>query len=755
VAELERSRNASSGAPKLTTAPRIGILCGHAMHKSPTLVVGAIAALSWLGACHAPVKSATPSPAHAAASKSSARAADPRSKRPLSIADFYLTASVGAPVIAPDGKSIVFSVRHTELDQEKAWTELWLVHSDGSGLRQLTASGNNDSEPSFSPDGKTLLFVSTRKGGSQLWTLALGGGEPRQLTKFAPGLAGPVWSPDGRWIACASELWPACSIDAACNDKADQDKDGDKLEVYTSEGLLYRHWNAWEDGKRTHVVLVDAASGDVVKDLTPGDHDAPPFSLGGDRGYAFAPDGRELCYVSNHDAVQALSTNSDLWTVAIDSDGKSPRNLTASNHGADGAPLYSPDGRWIAFIRQATAGYESELKQLCVLERATNTVRELTSRANFDDWVSDMRWSADSKSLYFGAEHRGRTPVLKVGVGGGKPEIVLTHAFLNGWELVPNGSGIVYSSRAIASPPELYRRDFGQTAPRQLTRFNQPLVDQVDIRPAEEMWIQGDGDYKVHTYVVTPHGFDPSKKYPLILNVHGGPQSQWADSWRGDWQVYPAQGYIVAFCNPTGSTGYGQPLTDGIARDYGGRVYRDLMKVTDALCELPYVDAERVGAMGWSYGGYMMMWMQGQTDRFRCQAAMMGIFDLGAFYGATEELWFPTHDLGGAPWEQMDPSKNDYERFSPSKFVQNFKTPSLVITGELDYRCPYTQSLAYYTALQRRGVPSRLVVYPKAGHWPSWIEMAYYYNAHLDWFQRWLGGGAAPYSVDGWANGRK
>jgi dipeptidyl aminopeptidase/acylaminoacyl peptidase len=262
--------------------------------------------------------------------------------------------------------------------------------------------------------------------------------------------------------------------------------------------------------------------------------------------------------------------------------------------------------------------------------------------------------------------------------------------------------------------------------------------------------VAGEDGYAIQVFVVTPHGFDPSRKYPLILNVHGGPQSQWADSYRGDWQVYPGKGYVVAFANPTGSTGCGQDYVDAISRDWGGRVYRDLMRVTDALAELPYVDAQRIGAMGWSYGGYMMMWMQGHTDRFRCQAAMMGVYDLPSFHGATEELWFPEHDLGGAPGES-----DDYERWSPSRHAASFRTPALVVTGERDYRVPYTQSLHYYTDLRRRDVPARLVVYPEAGHWPGWREMLFYYNVHLDWFHRWLGGDPAPWDVNEHARARR
>jgi len=278
---------------------------------------------------------------------------------------------------------------------------------------------------------------------------------------------------------------------------------------------------------------------------------------------------------------------------------------------------------------------------------------------------------------------------------------------------------------------------------RPLTKHNEALVTEVDVRPAEQLWVPGALGARVHVFIVKPHGFDPAKKYPLILNVHGGPQQQWTDGFRADWQVYPGAGYVVAFANPHGSTGYGQEFTAQISGDYGGAVYEDLMKVTDALAKLPYVDASRMGAMGWSYGGYMMNWFAGHTDRFKALASMMGLYDLRSFYGATEELWFPEWDLKGTPW-----TSDQYEKWSPSKFATSFKTPTLVITGERDYRVPYTQSLQFFTALQKQGVPSRLIVFSNAGHWPSWYEMALYYTAHLEWFEKYLGGGGPPWTTE-------
>jgi dipeptidyl aminopeptidase/acylaminoacyl peptidase len=368
-------------------------------------------------------------------------------------------------------------------------------------------------------------------------------------------------------------------------------------------------------------------------------------------------------------------------------------------------------------------------------------VRTLTSRGGFDDWVGELAWDGND-ALVFSADRRGRNPIFRVSLAGGEPELVHEHAQIDHWELTSDGTRLIYAARSVGTAHELYSVASAGGTPVRLTRFNEALAAEVDIRPAEELWVEGEAGYRLHVFLVKPHGFDPARKYPLILNVHGGPQQQWTDAFRGDWQVYPGAGYVVAFANPTGSNGYGQPFCDAIRHDYGGRVYRDLMRVTHALEQLPFVDPERMGAMGWSYGGYMMMWMQGQTDRFACQAAMMGIFDLDSFYGATEELWFPERDLG-IPWEDG----SNYAKWSPASYVENFKTPALVITGELDYRCPYTQSLGYFTALQKRGVPSRLIVYPNAGHWPSWREMAFYYNAHLDWFHRWLGGAPAPHDV--------
>ncbi|MEO6711559.1 MAG: S9 family peptidase, partial [Planctomycetota bacterium] len=528
----------------------------------------------------------------------------------------------------------------------------------------------------------------------------------------------------------------------------DEAREKGKLDVHLADTLLYRHWTSWDEGKVSHVLLVDAATGKVDRDLTPGKFDCPPFMLGGGRGYDFSPDSRQLVFMSNRDERQATSTNSDLWLVSLAAPD-SAKNLTDTCEGWDGQPMFSGDGKKLAYLSQAQAGYESDLKRLAVLDLASGAVRYLTSREGFDEMIGDFRWAKDGQSIYFQAEVKGRTPIFKIGLDGQKPTKLHEHAMIDSWQLLGDDGSLVYVRRSINEPHELFIKSASGTAALRMTTFNDAFAREIDLRPAQEFFVDGQDGSKIHVFLITPHGFDPTHKYPLILNVHGGPQSQWADTFRGDWQVYGGKGYLVAFANPTGSTGYGQKYCDAIGSDWGGKVFDDLMRVSDELEKLPYVDKDRMGAMGWSYGGYMMMWMQGHTDRFKCQAAMMGLYDLRSFYGATEELWFPKRDLAGTPW-----TSDQFEKWSPSNSVPKFKTPALVITGELDFRVPYTQSLQYFTALQEQGVPSRLAVFPNAGHWPGWQEMLFYYGAHVDWFHQWLGGEPLGRDLNEWARMR-
>ncbi len=687
--------------------------------------------------------------------------------RAFEIADYYRTAFVRSPDVSPDGARVVFVVQRYALESGESWTELWSVAADPDvaaqeGAKQLTFGRTHPGSPTFAPDGKAVIFTDDRGEGkgTQLWSLPVDGGEARRLTDFPVDLADPVVSPDGRWIAVTARVIPDCGVDADCNRKRLESRAEGPLNAHLADALLYRHWTSWADGTRAHILLVDAKTGAIARDLTPGDFESPIFMLGGGRGYAFSPDSQELCFVSNRDADQATSTNADLWTVPVA--GGEAVNRTAANRGWDGSPLYSPDGKTIAFRSQATPGYEADLFRLALLDRASGKVTYLTDRETFDDWVDEMAWLPDGSGLVFQAPRAGRNPLFRIDrESRWITELPIAEGTIDAWETTPDGASVVFARRKVGEPAELYSmalpemerfhrmKKLPARTPRPLTAFNEALLREVDFRPVEEMWVDTPYGDKVQVFLVKPHGFDPSKKYPLILNVHGGPQSQWTDAYRGDWQVYPGKGYVVAFANPTGSSGRGQDFLDAIACDWGGRVYRDLMNVTDALAVLPWVDAERMGAMGWSYGGYMMMWFQGHTDRFKAQAAMMGIYDLPSMWGATEELWFVEKDLCGVPW-----ASDAYARWSPSRYTDAFRTPALVVTGELDYRVPYTQSLQYFSALQRKGVPSRLVVLPDAGHWPGWYEMAFYYLVHVDWFHRWLGGEAAPWDVEAFLENR-
>jgi dipeptidyl aminopeptidase/acylaminoacyl peptidase len=663
-------------------------------------------------------------------------------KRAFSIEDLYRYRHVEDMHLSPDGRTIALTLAAYDLGKAKRSSHIWLMDADGGNARQFTFGDANESLPIFSPDSKWIAFVRGTGDEDEIYIIPVNGGGARKLTNVSTGVSDPLWSPDGKSIAFSSDVYPECGADDACNKKINDGWTKGPLHAHMATSLLYRHWTEWKDGQRTHVLLADVPSG-AVRDLTPGDFDSPRYQLGGALQYDFSPDSKELAVDSDHGKNLESSTNSDLWIVSVNG-SQPPRDVTASNPSFDGNPKYSPDGKYIAYLMQKQPGYESDLFRLALYDRASGTSRVLTE--SFRNWVQDFEWASDSKSLYFDAPVEGDNPIFQVTLDTGAIQKVLVDKTIDSFDLSPDNRRMVYVQRSVGTVAEIFAVDLAggtASAPQRLSHFNDDFMNEVDVRPAERMWVTGAGGTKIEVFIVRPHDFDPSKKYPLILNVHGGPQSQWADAFRGDWQVYPGAGYVVAFANPHGSTGYGQDFTSEISGDWGGEVFEDLMKVTDELAKLPFVDPNRMGAMGWSYGGYMMDWFEGHTDRFKAIASMMGVFDLRSMYGSTEELWFPEWEFKGQPWNSPD-----YDKWSPSSYVKNFKMPCMVISGERDYRVPYTQSLEFFTSLQKMNVPSKLFIYSRAGHWPSWYEMALYYTAHLEWFHGYLGGDAPPWTSE-------
>jgi len=658
-------------------------------------------------------------------------------KKNFEVEDFYKIKPISDLSLSKDGKTISFSLTNYNLKEGKKSTSIWLSDLEGKNIFQLTSGEKNDTEGIFSPDGKYLAFLSDRDGKDGIYLISLKGGEAKKILDFSLGISSIKWSPDSKSIYFVSLVFPQCS-DKKCNEELEKDLKEGQLKAHLADSLLFRHWNFWKDGKEFHILKTDLEGN--VSDLTPSNYETPLFSISKGENYIPSRDGKYLFYSAKRVQNPAETTNSDIFIYDLNE--KKEENLTSFNKGADINPIPSPDGKYLAYLTQRIEGFEADLWRLAILDLSTKKEKLLTDRSNFNYWIKKIQWGESGNYIFFTADVKGENPLYRIDIQNGKIEELLVHQTIDDFVITPDENFAIYIHRAIASPWEVYKFDLKKKGkPVKLTNFNEKIMEEVDIRGAERHYIPGAEGKPVQVFLIKPHNFDPNKKYPAILNIHGGPQSQWQDSFRGDWQVYPGAGYVLAFANPHGSTGFGQEYTDAISGDWGGKVYEDLMKVADWLEKLPFVDKERIGAMGWSYGGYMINWILGHTDRFKCLASMMGVYNLKSMYNSTEELWFPEWDLKGVPWES-----DDYKKWDPSNFVKNFKTPTLVITGENDFRVPYTQSLELFTNLQKMRVPSRLIVFEKAGHWPSWYEMAFYYIAHLDWFHKYLGG--APPSID-------
>ena len=648
-----------------------------------------------------------------AAALAAASAARAQERHPMTVREFVSLERPGEPAISPDGRWVAYNVTTTDLATSRRRTDLWLVAAAGGEARRISSDSLGGRSAHWSPDGKAIAYVTTRGGTSEVWILEPATGDRRQVTSLSTGADGPVWSPLGDMIAFVSQVYPDCGDDACNRQKAAADEARpSRARLY--DHLLFRHWNVWDDGTRSHLFVVPAHGG-TPRDLLAGkDWDTPVPPFGGTADYAWSPDGRELAFTTKVGRDQAWSTNTDIYTVSVD--GGEPVNATAGMPGAEATPAYSPDGHYLAFLSQAKAAYESDRIRLMVKDRATGAVREVPH--DFDRWVGEYAWAPQSDGFVVIAEDRQLDRFFHVTLGG---DVHAVHPGGNAGQLslaATTPLSVAYVGDAMNQPAQVFvwTIDHQHPAPPlQITHLNADTLKTLDLPAAEEIAWRGAGGDSVHGLLLKPPAFDPGRRYPLLVLVHGGPQGAWLDQFHSRWnaELFAAPGYVVFMPNPRGSTGFGQRFTDQIARDWGGKAYEDIMRGVDLVARLPYVDSTRMGAAGGSFGGHMVNWINGHTTRFKVLVAHDGDFNLSSMYGATEELWFPEHDLGGPPWVD----RTDYERWSPDRFAARMRTPELVVHGGQDFRVPEGEGFQAFTALQRQGVPSQLLYFPDEGHW--------------------------------------
>lgn len=651
-------------------------------------------------------------------------------KRILTIDDLWAMQRIGGVSLSPDGKTLAFSLSSFSMELNKGNSDIYIINSDGSNLLPLVNSEKNESTPKFTPDGKKLSYIFN----NQIWLCYLDGSNKTQLTDIYSGVTDYVWSNDGSKILFTSSVYPDCFNDE-CNKTKDELKEKSKVKASLFTELMYRHWNDWRGDKRSHLFVFDVMTKVSVDITLFSKSDVPPIALGSTKDFTFSPDGKEVAFTTNKDEFLATSTNNDIFLINL-SDVKNGEKTSSKkisvSKGNDNQPVYSPDGKYIAYCSMERAGFEADKQRLMLYDRKTGTSKSLTD--NVDLSVSEIVWSPDSKSIYFNAYNEVYESVYKLDLTTQKVSTLLKEYHNTSLMISPNGKLLYFKQQRSNMPHEIFSLSSDGKNMKQISSVNKARLDDIEMNSIETFWSKGADDTPVQSIIIKPPFFDASKKYPMIFLIHGGPQGGWNDNFHYRWnmQAFAAQGYVVVAPNPRGSTGYGQKFTDEISGDWAGKVYIDLMNAYDyAIANLSFIDGKNTFAAGASYGGYMINWIAGHTDRFNALVSHAGVFNLESMYGTTEELWFNEWEFKGTPWT----NRELYEKISPHRYIHNCKTPVLVVHGAYDFRVPEEQAFQLFTSLQRLGVPSQFLYFPDETHFISKPQNArLWWKTVFDWY---------------------
>lgn len=657
-----------------------------------------------------------------------------QTKRPMTIDDLITAIRVSEPRISPDGKQVMFTRTTTALDSGRRNADIWSVPADGSApSNELIGGDKTENSPRFTPDGRHIAFISNRDGAAQVYLADAGGGGVKQVTKVSGGVQPPlVMSPDGKRVAFVSDVYPQCK-DEECNRHTREALEKDPVKVRLLTGLPFRHWDEWRTNIRHHVFVADLDTGEA-RDVTPGDYDSPPHFYE-DGGIAFAPDSRTIAFVSNRDGRdrEMMSTNRDVWLVPVM--GGEPKKITA-NPAADNQPVFSPDGTLLAVSAQRRPGFESDRWYIDLYNLATGSKRTLFESPDIS--VEELTFSSNGRSIFFTASQMGTLNLYVIPVSGGAPKLVTKGGSISQLQAGPDF--LLFSKSTLTAPPELFRVSLDGSSTKQLTNENSPWLSRTAMPQTESLTVTGAAGTAIQYWLLKPPNFDPSRKYPAVFLIHGGPQGDWGDSWSSRWNpaLWAAQGWIVAAPNPRGSTGFGQRFVDEISQDWCGKVMVDLNAVFDAVAKFSFVDPQRMGIAGASYGGYAVDWLIGHTDRFKAAVSHDGVFNLETMSYESEELWFTDWESGGPPWSTA--ARKHFARCSPHLSADKIKTPTLVITNEQDFRVPVDQGLQLFTALRRNGVPSETLVFPDEGHWVlGALDSKRWHETVFGWMKKYIG----------------